>query len=86
MNLISYHPKLKNNAVEIEEFLDSLGLNDLNVMVGGDGTLLAYFDKEKINVLISSSTSAGYYCTARLNNYKEKPPTPDLVSCPIKNL
>lgn len=66
----SYHPKFEKKALEIHEFASSLDL-DVNLVIGGDGSLLVYKSTSKPNILISPKTSKGYYASARFEDYKE---------------
>jgi len=68
---ISYHPMLKREARELKKFVKENEINlDINIILGGDGSLFTYLSTDKPNFLISSPKSVGYYAGARLNNYK----------------
>jgi len=70
---ISYHPKYKQEAIELKEFLKKEDINlDINWVIGGDGSLFTYLDLEKPNFLISPENSVGHYASARLKNYKKR--------------
>jgi len=69
---ISFHPLYKKEAKDLKNYLKKEKLDDdVNYVIGGDGTLLIYYSSDKPNFLISPKASKGYYCSARLENYEE---------------
>jgi len=69
---ISFHPRLRKEAHDLEKFLKNNRLDDdINYVIGGDGTLLLYASAAKPNFLISPASSVGYYAFARLDNRYE---------------
>lgn len=70
---ISYHPKFKKKAIELKEFLKKNKIKqEINYIIGGDGSLFTYLSYDKPNFLISPKTSVGYYSSANFNDYQDK--------------
>jgi hypothetical protein len=69
---ISFHPYYKKQAKNLKKFLKNNNIKeDINYIIGGDGTFLIYASKTQPNFLISPNSSVGYYASTRLGNHND---------------
>lgn len=69
---ISFHPYYRKQARELGNFLKQNEITqNINYIIGGDGSLLIYASKTQPNLLISPKSSVGYYAFSRLGKHYE---------------